>query len=119
MCDEININNTLRNNSTANFDFSIDEIEVKGITMRGLKMSASADITDENVKISTSGAVELFKMIFNFADAKLDKVIDCEIESQKKRTESRIKLDHAEIAQHEAQAEYWKKKTEQLNKEEE
>ena len=68
--------NNVRNNSTANFEFTIGEVEFKGITLKNLKMSAHADITDENVKISTDGAVGLLKAIFTFADAKVDKVIE-------------------------------------------
>lgn len=106
--------NNVRNNSTADFEFSIGEIEFKGITLKDLKMSAHADITDENVRISTDGAVGLLKAIFNFADAKIDKVIEHQMEMDKIRSERREKETAASIEEtkartdkYNAEREYW------------
>ena len=106
--------NNVLNNSTADFEFSIGEIEFKGITLKDLKMSAHADITDENVRISTDGAVGLLKAIFNFADAKIDKVIEHQMEMDKIRSERREKETAASIEEtkartnkYNAEREYW------------
>lgn len=81
------VNTNVRNNSTANFEFTIGEVEFKGITLKNLKMSACADITDENMRISTDGAVGLFKALMSFADTKIDRLIDHSVESDNKRIE--------------------------------
>lgn len=115
--------NNVRNNSTANFEFTIGEVEFKGITLKNLKMSAHADITDENVKISTDGAVGLLKAIFTFADAKVDKVIEHQMQMDVKRLELRdqeVKASVAEskarTAKYEEESKYWQAKVKDLVK---
>ena len=115
------INTNVRNNSTADFEFSIGEIEFKGITLKDLKMTAHADITDENVKISTDGAVGLLKAIFTFADTKIDKVIEHQMEMDKIRSERRnqevaasIEESKARTAKYNAESEYWTAKKEAI-----
>lgn len=117
------VNTNVRNNSTANFEFTIGEVEFKGITLKNLKMSACADITDENVKISTDGAVGLLKAIFTFADAKVDKVIEYQMKMEQKRLELRdqevkasIEEDKAHTKKYEEEAKYWEAKTKNLFK---
>lgn len=119
-----NETNNVRNNSTADFEFTIGEIEFKGITLKDLKMSAHADITDENVRISTDGAVGLLKAIFNFADAKIDKVIEHQMEMDKirseryeKETAASIEETKARAAKYNAEHEYWKAKKDAIVKE--
>lgn len=115
--------NNVRNNSTANFEFTIGEVEFKGITLKNLKMSAHADITDENVKISTDGAVGLLKAIFTFADAKVDKVIEHQMKMDEKRIALRdqevkasIEENKARIKKYEEESKYWETKTKGLFK---
>lgn len=117
------VNTNVRNNSTANFEFTIGEVEFKGITLKNLKMSAHADITDENVKISTDGAVGLLKAIFTFADAKVDKVIEHQMQMDVKRLELRdqeVKASVAEskarTAKYEEESKYWQAKVKDLVK---
>lgn len=119
-----NETNNVRNNSTADFEFTIGEIEVKGITLKNLKMSAHADITDENVRISTDGAVGLLKAIFNFADAKIDKVIEHQMEMDKirseryeKETAASIEETKARAAKYNAESKYWDAKRDAILKE--
>ncbi len=88
--------NTIRNNSTADFNFEISEVEVKGITLKGIKMSAHVDITDEHARISTDGQVGIFKMLLQFADEKINKLIDADIRNNELRTESRLKTESAQ-----------------------
>lgn len=111
------VNTNVRNNSTANFEFTIGEVEFKGITLKNLKMSAHADITDENVKISTDGAVGLLKAIFTFADAKVDKVIEHQMKMDVKRLELRdqeikahVEESKARTAKYEEESKYWQAK---------
>lgn len=118
-----NETNNVRNNSIANFEFTIGEIEFKGIILKNLKMSAHADITDENVKISTEGAVGLFKTIMSFADAKLDKIIehacaadDKRIEIRKLEAEASSKESEARASKYEAETEYWVSKRDEILK---
>ena len=119
-----NENNTnVRNNSTANFEFTIGEVEFKGITLKNLKMSAHADITDENVKISTDGAVGLLKAIFTFADAKVDKMIEHQMKVDQKHLELRdqevkasIEENKARTKKYEEESKYWEAKTKDLFK---
>ena len=115
------INTNVRNNSTADFEFSIGEIEFKGITLKNLKMTAHADITDENVRVSTDGAVGLLKAIFTFADTKIDKVIEHQMEMDKIRSERRnqevaasIEESKARTAKYNAESEYWTAKKEAI-----
>ena len=115
--------NNVRNNSTANFEFTIGEVEFKGITLKNLKMSAHADITDENVKISTDGAVGLLKAIFTFADAKVDKVIEHQMQMDVKRLELRdqeikahVEESKARTAKYEEESKYWQAKLKDLVK---
>lgn len=115
--------NNVRNNSTANFEFTIGEVEFKGITLKNLKMSAHADITDENVKISTDGAVGLLKAIFTFADAKVDKVIEHQMQMDVKRLELRdqevkasVEESKARTAKYEEESKYWQAKVKDLVK---
>lgn len=115
--------NNVRNNSTANFEFTIGEVEFKGITLKNLKMSACADITDENVKISTDGAVGLLKAIFTFADAKVDKVIEHQMKMDVKRLELRdqevkasVEESKARTAKYEEESKYWQAKVKDLVK---
>lgn len=115
--------NNVRNNSTADFEFTIGEIEFKGITLKNLKMSAHADITDENVKISTDGAIGLLKAIFTFADAKVDKVIEHQMQMDQKRLELRdqevkasIEENKARTKKYEEESKYWEAKTKNLFK---
>lgn len=115
--------NNVRNNSTANFEFTIGEVEFKGITLKNLKMSAHADITDENVKISTDGAVGLLKAIFTFADAKVDKVIEHQMKMDVKRLELRdqeikahVEESKAHTAKYEEESKYWQAKVKDLVK---
>ena len=117
------VNTNVRNNSTANFEFTIGEVEFKGITLKNLKMSAHADITDENVKISTDGAVGLLKAIFTFADAKVDKVIEHQMEMDQKRLELRdqevkssVEESKARTAKYEEESKYWQAKVKDLVK---
>lgn len=117
------VNTNVRNNSTADFEFSIGEIEFKGITLKNLKMTAHADITDENVRVSTDGAVSLLKAIFTFADAKVDKVIEHQMKMDQKRLELRdqevkasIEEDKAHTKKYEEEAKYWEAKTKNLFK---
>lgn len=117
------VNTNVRNNSTADFEFSIGEIEFKGITLKNLKMTAHADITDENVRVSTDGAVSLLKAIFTFADAKVDKVIEHQMKMDQKRLELRdqevkasIEEDKAHTKKYEEEAKYWEAKTKSLFK---
>lgn len=116
-------NTNIRNNSTADFDFTIGEIEFKGITLKNLKMSAHADITDENVRISTDGAVGLLKAIFTFADAKVDKMIEHQMWMDQKRLELRdqeakasIEENKARTKKYEEESKYWEAKTKELFK---
>ena len=115
------VNTNVRNNSTADFEFSIGEIEFKGITLKNLKMTAHADITDENVRVSTDGAVGLLKAIFTFADTKIDKVIEHQMEMDKIRSERRsqevaasIEESKARTAKYNAESEYWTAKKEAI-----
>lgn len=115
--------NNVRNNSTANFEFTIGEVEFKGITLKNLKMSAHADITDENVKISTDGTVGLLKAIFTFADAKVDKVIEHQMKMDVKRLELRdqeikahVEESKARTAKYEEESKYWQAKVKDLVK---
>lgn len=115
--------NNVRNNSTANFEFTIGEVEFKGITLKNLKMSAHADITDENVKISTDGAVGLLKAIFTFADAKVDKVIEHQMKMDVKRLELRdqevkasVEESKARTRKYEEESKYWEAKSKNLFK---
>lgn len=117
------VNTNVRNNSTANFEFTIGEVEFKGITLKNLKMSAHADITDENVKISTDGAVGLLKAIFTFADAKVDKVIEHQMKMDVKRLELRdqevkasVEESKARTAKYEEESKYWQAKVKDLVK---
>lgn len=117
------VNTNVRNNSTANFEFTIGEVEFKGITLKNLKMSAHADITDENVKISTDGAVGLLKAIFTFADAKVDKVIENQMKMDVKRIELRdqevkasVEESKARTRKYEEESKYWEAKTKDLFK---
>ncbi len=117
------VNTNVRNNSTANFEFTIGEVEFKGITLKNLKMSAHADITDENVKISTDGAVGLLKAIFTFADAKVDKVIEHQMQMDVKRLELRdqevkssVEESKARTAKYEEESKYWQAKVKDLVK---
>ena len=117
------VNTNVRNNSTADFEFSIGEIEFKGTTLKNLKMSAHADITDENVKISTDGAVGLLKAIFTFADAKVDKVLEHQMKMDQKRLELRdqevkasVEESKARTAKYEEESKYWEAKTKNLFK---
>lgn len=117
------VNTNVRNNSTANFEFTIGEVEFKGITLKNLKMSACADITDENVKISTDGAVGLLKAIFTFADAKVDKVIEHQMKMDVKRLELRdqevkasVEESKARTAKYEEESKYWQAKVKDLVK---
>ena len=117
------VNTNVRNNSTADFEFSIGEIEFKGITLKNLKMTAHADITDENVRVSTDGAVGLLKAIFTFADAKVDKVIEYQLKMDQKRLELRdqevkasIEENKAHTKKYEEEAKYWEAKTKNLFK---
>lgn len=117
------VNTNVRNNSTANFEFTIGEVEFKGITLKNLKMSACADITDENVKISTDGAVGLLKAIFTFADAKVDKVIEHQMQMDVKRLELRdqevkssVEESKARTAKYEEESKYWQAKVKDLVK---
>lgn len=117
------VNTNVRNNSTANFEFTIGEVEFKGITLKNLKMSAHADITDENVKISTDGAVGLLKAIFTFADAKVDKVIEHQMQMDVKRLELRdqevkalVEESKARTKKYEEESKYWEAKTKDLFK---
>ena len=117
------VNTNVRNNSTANFEFTIGEVEFKGITLKNLKMSAHADITDENVKISTDGAVVLLKAIFTFADAKVDKVIEHQMQMDVKRLELRdqevkssVEESKARTAKYEEESKYWQAKVKDLVK---
>lgn len=121
MCNETT--NNVRNNSTANFEFTIGEVEFKGITLKNLKMSAHADITDENVKISTDGTVGLLKAIFTFADAKVDKVIEHQMKMDVKRLELRdqeikahVEESKARTAKYEEESKYWQAKVKDLVK---
>lgn len=117
------VNTNVRNNSTANFEFTIGEVEFKGITLKNLKMSACADITDENVKISTDGVVGLLKAIFTFADAKVDKVIEHQMKMDVKRLELRdqevkasVEESKARTAKYEEESKYWQAKVKDLVK---
>lgn len=117
------VNTNVRNNSTANFEFTIGEVEFKGITLKNLKMSAHADITDENVKISTDGAVGLLKAIFTFADAKVDKAIEHQMKMDVKRLELRdqevkasVEESKARTAKYEEESKYWQAKVKDLVK---
>lgn len=117
------VNTNVRNNSTANFEFTIGEVEFKGITLKNLKMSACADITDENVKISTDGAVGLLKAIFTFASAKVDKVIEHQMKMDVKRLELRdqevkasVEESKARTAKYEEESKYWQAKVKDLVK---
>lgn len=117
------VNTNVRNNSTANFEFTIGEVEFKGITLKNLKMSAHADITDENVKISTDGAVGLLKAIFTFADAKVDKVIEHQMQMDVKRLELRdqevkssVEESKARTVKYEEESKYWQAKVKDLVK---
>lgn len=108
------VNTNIRNNSTVDFDFTIGEIEIKGVTLKNIKMSAHTDITDENMRISTEGAVGLFKAIMTFADAKIDRLIDHEIEADNKRIEIReleaeasAKESEARASKYAAESKYW------------
>ena len=118
------VNTNVRNNSTADFEFSIGEIEFKGITLKNLKMTAHADITDENVRVSTDGAVSLLKAIFTFADAKVDKVLEHQMKMDQKRLELRdqevkasVEESKARTAKYEEESKYWEAKTKNLFKE--
>ena len=118
------INTNIRNNSTADFDFTIGEIEFKGVTLKNIKMSAHTDITDENVRISTDGAVGLFKAILTFADTKIDRLIDHEIEAANKRieiqkleAEASAKESEARASRYDAESKYWDAKRDAILKE--
>ena len=98
-------------------------MEFKGITLKNLKMSAHADITDENVKISTDGAVGLLKAIFTFADAKVDKVIEHQMKMDVKRLELRdqevkasVEESKARTKKYEEESKYWEAKSKNLFK---
>ena len=114
------VNTNVRNNSTANFEFTIGEVEFKGITLKNLKMSACADITDENMRISTDGAVGLFKALMSFADTKIDRLIDHLVESDNKRIEIRkleAKESEARASKYDAESKYWDAKRDAILKE--
>lgn len=111
MSTEVKANATPNVINTANFEVSIGEIEIKGISIKNVSMTAHADFTDERVKVEVDGAVAIFKMIFNFADEKLNKVIDANLAEQLamrdvriRERESRIKINEAEAAREEAEA---------------
>ena len=117
------VNTNVRNNSTANFEFTIGEVEFKGITLKNLKMSAHADITDENVRVSTDGAVGLLKAIFTFADTKVDKVIEHQMKMDVKRLELRdqevkasVEESKARTKKYEEESKYWQAKVKDLVK---
>lgn len=118
------VNTNVRNNSTANFEFTIGEVEFKGITLKNLKMSACADITDENMRISTDGAVGLFKALMSFADTKIDRLIDHSVESDNKRieiqkleAEASAKESGARASKYDAESKYWDAKRDAILKE--
>lgn len=118
------VNTNIRNNSTVDFDFTIGEIEFKGIALKNIKMSAHTDITDENMRISTDGAVGLFKAIMTFADTKIDRLIDHEIEADNKRIEIRnleaeasAKESEARASKYAAESKYWDAKRDAILKE--
>ena len=83
--------------NTATFEFSIDEIEVKGITLKGLSMKATADFSDEKVRMETEGAVQVLKMVLGWADGKIDRLIEHAIEADQHREERRDRQVAAEI----------------------
>ena len=124
MSNETNNNNNVRNNSIGEIEFTIGEIEVKGITLKNLKMSAHADITDENIRISTDGAVGVLKAILNFVDSKLDKMIEHRMEMEKIRSERSEKESAASIeekkarsSKYNAESKYWDAKRDAILKE--
>ena len=95
--------------NTANFEVNIGEIEIKGISIKNVSMSAHADFSDERVKLEVDGAIAIFKMILNFADQKLNKIIDTQIAEQFamrdiriKEAETRMQHEKAEITREEA-----------------
>ena len=117
------------NVNTASFDFTIDEIEIKGISLKGLKMSARADFSDEKVRTEVDGCVSIFKMLLNWGDEKVNKLIDDELTDRremrnlrKKEKEahiaeslSRVERDKAEAVECEARAERQRKESEKLD----
>lgn len=128
--------NTINNINTANFELKMEAVEFKGITLKGVSVSAHADFSDEKVKMETEGAVSILKAMFAFADAKLDRVIDHVIESDNKRAELRQKEFERETAllqrkeerereyfnerlsAQKAEREYWEARTASVLKEE-
>lgn len=124
-----NVEGTTSNINSANFNFTIDEIEVKGISLKGLKMHAHADFSDEKVKTEVDGCVSIFKMLLNWGDAKIDRLIDEELtdrremrDLRKKEREahiaeamSRIEENKADAAESEARAERYRKESEKLD----
>ena len=129
------MNEAANNRNTANIEIKLESVEFKGITLKGLSMSAHADFSDEKVKMETEGAVSILKALFAFADTKLDRVIDHAIENDNRRAELRQKEFEREsdflqrkekreeeyfnerISAKKAECEYWKTRTEAVKKE--
>lgn len=116
-----NRNNETTNVNTADLCIKLESIEFKGITLKGLTMSAHADFSDEKVRVETEGAITVLKALFAFADSKLDRVIEHAIEADNKRLELRQKeVEHeaerrkARIETENAQRDFWKARTEAI-----
>ena len=119
----MNSNETVNTNNinSANFELKLESIEFKGITLKGLSMSARADFSDEKVKMETEGAVSILKALFSFADAKLDRVIEHAVEADNRRFELRQKefereteLRKARVESEHAHRDFWKARTAEI-----
>lgn len=119
----MNTNETVNTNNvnTANFDLKLESIEFKGVTLKGLSVTARADFSDEKVRMETEGAVSILKALFAFADAKIDRVIEHAIEADNRRAELRQKefereteLRKARVESEHAHRDFWKARTAEI-----
>lgn len=94
-----------RNNSTLHINFNIDEVKVENIALRGIKISACADVTDQCVKISADTMSDLLKIATSFLDQKVREVLTHKMRLREEEAKYRN-------AKYEAETKYWNARSE-------
>ena len=98
-------NTNVRNNSTLDINFNVDEVKVENISLKGVKISAHADVTNACVKISADTMSELTKTIISFLDEKVQEVLTHKMRLSEEEAKYRN-------AKYEAETKYWNTRNE-------
>ena len=83
----VNAQKAEQNASIGHVQIEIGELQVKGVTLKNLKASAHADITDENVRVQCDATLKFFNSLLGEFGGSLRELLSAAVETQKARTE--------------------------------